>query len=166
MIRISSMRLKHSNSVLLAVCEAFAINDKNLKYEIETRNLRISATPRSMISRSMIRISSMRLKRNSDRHSARLISASINDKNLKYEIETKNRTKSTSRMIISINDKNLKYEIETLPAILAHPGTCHRSMIRISSMRLKPTRQSRKLEKYAPINDKNLKYEIETYSPP
>ena len=37
----------------------------------------------------------------------------INDKNLKYEIETKNAVYSRLRRVLTINDKNLKYEIET-----------------------------------------------------
>ena len=84
----------------------------------------------------MIRISSMRLKPELVRSTA-LQYPSINDKNLKYEIET-----ATADCLIasggkSINDKNLKYEIETLLTVQSSNPICFRSMIRISSMRLK-----------------------------
>ena len=63
----------------------------------------------------------------------------INDKNLKYEIETLSPCITMLKSDISINDKNLKYEIET-----ASRSVCPSTIHRIS------------------INDKNLKYEIET----
>ena len=63
------------------------INDKNLKYEIETR---CSGT-----------------------YTGTAEGVPINDKNLKYEIETFEVLFPSSPSLVSINDKNLKYEIET-----------------------------------------------------
>ena len=66
-----------------------AINDKNLKYEIETVSNRCQADTVSP----------------------------INDKNLKYEIETR----PWAQVSKAINDKNLKYEIETDYHYISHP---------------------------------------------
>ena len=64
------------------------INDKNLKYEIETcASILASAAGWGLWA--------------------------INDKNLKYEIETSQHDSQTGRSHRPINDKNLKYEIET-----------------------------------------------------
>ena len=130
------MRLKRKTGTS-RVDWAVAINDKNLKYEIETiewTGMLLVGYRRSMIrissmrlkrvcsndveatdtiSRSMIRISSMRLKPlNKAWVSVSVLS--INDKNLKYEIETLTAAQATTNGVTTINDKNLKYEIETL----------------------------------------------------
>ena len=62
---------------------------------------------------------------------------SINDKNLKCEIETISSVLGALSLTLTINDKNLKCEIET--HIRKHSG-----------------------DELRPINDKNLKCEIET----
>ena len=86
------------------------INDKNLKYEIETyeplQSQRDACDP-------------------------------INDKNLKYEIETGEPLRDFIAGSITINDKNLKYEIETPEYDRPCSWNLTLSMIRISSMRLK-----------------------------
>ena len=60
----------------------------------------------------MIRISSMRLKRQRECRISEK-SVAINDKNLKYEIETTEDYPLQQASGCTINDKNLKYEIET-----------------------------------------------------
>ena len=63
------------------------INDKNLKYEIETIVMKAKKRRRCK-KLSMIRISSMRLKQCCQVDTSEYQSCPINDKNLKYEIET------------------------------------------------------------------------------
>ena len=77
------------------------------------------------------------MKRQSNHKSYTDACRTINDKNLKCEIET-TRGESSRNLLVAINDKNLKCEIET-PRLIGHNS-------------------------YAspPINDKNLKCEIET----
>ena len=110
----------------------------------------------------MIRISITRLKpvsRSSDSFSQ----STINDKNLDYEIETRDMPRCRSPRRDTINDKNLDYEIETRFTRKPVSRRITRSMIRISITRLKlaygaDSEQSR----FGAINDKNLDYEIET----
>ena len=110
-IRISITRLKHEINKSLAARIA-AINDKNLDYEIETKDFLVGCGACD----------------------------TINDKNLDYEIETQVPWDQTVHFHPTINDKNLDYEIETYS---------ERSILRWRAQT---------------INDKNLDYEIETWT--
>ncbi len=134
----------------------------------------------------MIRISSLRLKHTFVTICVNLCHT-INDKNLKSEIETYHCADGADIKWLTINDKNLKSEIETATRFGVPSSLMARSMIRISSLRLKPSAQSDGvkrseersmirisslrlklknvifiLETTGTINDKNLKSEIET----
>ena len=184
MIRISILRLKQRRA--WHQCNGYiSTNDKNLNSEIETLCESTLAIAQERL--PMIRISILRLKRFSV-GCAGGCCWPTNDKNLNSEIETVMKAERKKVSVEPINDKNLNSEIETslrrcarlrlvwlsmirisilrlkLTKERSQASTANLSMIRISILRLKLAQRLTTPRRRRTINDKNLNSEIETYT--